>query len=270
MFARLSTSAVRSAVAIACTVAVFVLLSTRSASTQGTSGANQQISVLQQQLSALDRRVQDLERAAVNVDQEKPEAGKPDARIARLEAEVRSLQSEVKAGAESGGHQEPGQIVAPFVVVDSAGKPIMRVTEEGSGFSRGIYVYGSKTVISAHLGADADGSGRVYVTKNGELPMALMAVGASGPTFLLSGGGKHAVEIGKSSMVFYSESGNPLSLFGTKDRGKGYMELNDSGGSKMVEAGMLNAGKGYVMANPARSSVGINGNPSVLMGGAGR
>jgi hypothetical protein len=48
------------------------------------------------------------------------------------------------------------------------------------------------------------------------------------------------------------------------------MELNNSDGSKMVEAGMLNAGVGYVMTNPARSSVSPSGNPSVLMGGAGR
>ena len=48
------------------------------------------------------------------------------------------------------------------------------------------------------------------------------------------------------------------------------MELNDSSGSKMVEAGMLNAGVGYVMANPSRSSVSPSGNPSELMGGAGR
>jgi hypothetical protein len=108
------------------------------------------------------------------------------------------------------------------------------------------------------------------VTRKGVLPMAMMAVTPNGPVFHLGEGGKLAVGINLSSLVFYNDSGNPLSLFGTKDRGKGYMELNDSGGSKMVEAGMLNAGKGYVMANPARSSVGINGNPSVLMGGAGR
>jgi hypothetical protein len=50
----------------------------------------------------------------------------------------------------------------------------------------------------------------------------------------------------------------------------GYLELNDASGAKMVEAGMLPSRKGYVLASPARSSVGPNGNPSVLMGGAGR
>jgi hypothetical protein len=269
MTARLSTSAARSTVAIACTVVVLALLSTRIASTQGASGTGQQLSALRQQLSALDRRVKELEKTAVNVDKDKQDEATLDVRITQLEAKVRSLQSQVAAGVGSGGLQA-SKIVAPFIVVDHAGKQLIRITEGGGGLSRGIYVYNSNESIAAHLGAEADGSGRIYVTKNGALPMVMMAVGSSGPIFHLGEDGKLAVGINKSSLVFYNDSGNPLSLFGTKDRGKGYMELNDSGGSKMVEAGMLNAGKGYVMANPARSSVGINGNPSVLMGGAGR
>jgi hypothetical protein len=275
MTSRLLTSALRSRIAIGCAVVLALSLSTRLASTQGSSGTEQQISALRQQLSALDRRVKDLERAAVPADQGQPEPatqGKPatlEGRIAQLEASVHTLQAQAKV-AGNGGTEGPGQIVAPFTVVDSAGKPLMRVTEEGHGFSRGIYMYNSNVSIAAHLGAAGDGSGRVYVTKNGELPMALMAVGSQGGIFQLSAGGKKSVVIDKSYMVFYTDGGSPLALFGTKDRGKGYMELNDSGGSKMVEAGMLKAGVGYVMTNPARSSVGINGNPSVLMGGAGR
>jgi hypothetical protein len=251
-------------------------LSTRIASTQGASGTEQQISALRQQLSALDRRVKDLERAAVPADQGQPEPatqGKPgtlEGRIAQLETSVHTLQTQAKAGERSGGTEAPAQIVAPFTVVDSAGKPLMRVTEEGHGFSRGIYMYNSNVSIAAHVGSSGDGSGRVYVTKNGELPMALMAVGSQGGIFQLSAGAKKSVVIDKSYIVFYTDGGSPLSLFGTKDRGKGYMELNDSGGSKMVEAGMLKAGVGYVMTNPARSSVSPSGNPSVLMGGAGR
>jgi hypothetical protein len=254
----------------------FLLLSTKVANTQGASGAEQQISALRQQLSALDRRVKDLERAAVPADLGRPEPTderKPatiDSRITQLEASVRSLQSKVTVGEGNGGTGAHAQIVAPFAAVDSAGKPIMRVTDAGNGFSRGIYMYNSNASIAAYIGGAEDGSGRVYVTKNGQLPMALMAVGSGGGLFQLSTGGKRSVVIDKSYVVFYNDAGSPLSLFGTKDRGKGYMELNDSGGSKMVEAGMLKAGVGYVMTNPARSSVSPSGNPSVLMGGAGR
>jgi hypothetical protein len=248
-------------------------------STPPAAVSEDEIKVLRQQVLALAARVKELEKKADQADS--PEEGKQGKGIeqrlealdqgqAKLNSEVRSLQREEAAGAGSGGSQAAGQIVAPFTVVDSAGKPLMRVTEEGHGFSRGIYVYDNKTLIAGHLGASGDGSGRVYVTKNGELPMALMAVGSEGGIFQLSAGAKKSVVIDKSYIVFYTDGGSPLSLFGTKNRGKGYMELNDSGGSKMVEAGMLNSGVGYVMTNPARSSVGINGNPSVLMGGAGR
>jgi hypothetical protein len=240
------------------------------ASTQGASGTDQQISALRQQLAALDRRVKELEKVAVPADGGKPDPATLDVRITELEARVRSLQSQVAAGVGSGGAQAATKIAAPFVVVDRAGKPIMRVTDEADGLSRGIYLYTSTAAVAAHIGATGDGSGRIYVTMNGALPMAMMAVSSNGPIFRLGAAAKKAVEIDMSSMVFYNDGGTPLSLFGTKDRGKGYMELNNSGGSKMVEAGMLNAGVGYVMANPSRSSVSPSGNPSVLMGGAGR
>jgi hypothetical protein len=272
MTLRLSTGVARSTVVIGCTVTLAFLFSTRIANTQGASSTAQQISALREQISALDRRVKDLERAAITVDQDKPEPTTAmDRRVAALEAEVRSLQSHATTNRTSGGSEASGQIVAPFSVVDSAGKPLMRVTDGGNGFSRGIYIYNSNASIVAHIGTLGEGGGRVYVTKNGELPMALMAAGSEGGAFQLGAGDKRSVVIDKSYMVFYADGGsNPLSVFGTKSRGKGYMELNDSGGSKMVEAGMLKAGVGYVMTNPARSSVSPSGNPSVLMGGAGR
>lgn len=269
MTSRLSIGVARSTVAIGCTV-MLALLSTRLASTQGASGTDQQVSALRQQLAALDRRVKDLEKMAVPVDAGTPDPATLAARIVELETKVRSLQSQVAAGVGTGGAQAATKILAPFVVVDRAGKPIMRVTDEADGLSRGIYMYNSNASVAAHIGVTGDGSGRIYVTMNGALPMAMMAVSSNGPIFRLGADAKKAVEIDKSSMVFYNDGGTPLSLFGTKDRGKGYMELNNSGGSKMVEAGMLNAGVGYVMANPSRSSVSPSGNPSVLMGGAGR
>jgi hypothetical protein len=217
----------------------------------------------------------ELQIAAAKVDATK--IMQDETRITVLESQFSQIAAEVRglgaAAGDSGGQkasQPAAKIVAPFVVVDRAGKVVMRVTDEGGGLSRGIYLYNKNEVVASHLGVSSDGSGRVYVTQNGALPMAMMAISGNGPIFRLGAGTQKAVEIDKSSMVFYTDGGSPLSLFGTKDRGKGYMELNNSGGSKMVEAGMLNAGVGYVMANPSRSSVGVNGNPSVLMGGAGR
>ena len=373
-----STITSRSTAAVACAVAVLALLSTRGATTQSASGANQQIAVLQQQLSALDRRVKDLEQAATAAaaaDQVKPEpanGGKPDAtvetRIAQLEAEVRSLQSQeaTGGGGESQSTKTPGAgrpaglvVKAPFRVVDASGKLLMDVdvgkdntprlqvgnsqtgavmlgAPNGSG---AVVVYRTGGQMAAGLGSNKGGMG-VHIfsddgeaieasltlneEKHGELqvghaeegsvklgvgpsgagfvsvrttagktgvglgvfqnaPMgvyvlnpdgqqieASMTTSKDGGSFQLNTSGKQAVHMDRSSLVFYSDGGNPLSLFGTKERGKGYMELNDSTGTKMVEAGMLNSKVGYVLATPYRSSVGANGNPSVLMGGAGR
>ena len=278
MTARLSTSGVRTAVAVACTVLVLALSSTTIASAQGASGTEQQLSALRQQLSALDRRVRDLEKMAVNVDNSKPEAATPDARIARLEAEVRSLQSEVKAGAENGGKQESAQIVAPFVVVDSAGKPLMRVTEEGNGFSRGIYVYDSKTLIAGHLGVMQDGGGRVYVTRKGILPVVVAAATSDGGSLALSGpaGEKSAVKLSVGSsggkvQVFprgggsaqaelkSTPAGGELDVYNKQGEAVGWLEATSGGNGKFtigrgdkiyVQAAVLQNGKGMIIAGP--------------------
>ncbi|HXS77258.1 MAG TPA: FlxA-like family protein [Terracidiphilus sp.] len=381
MAVRLSTITSRSTIAIVCTLAI-IAISSISASTQGTSGSNQQISVLQQQLSALDRRVKSLEDAASaaaaadQVKQEPASAGsKPDAttleaRIAQLEAEVRSLQSQEAAAGGSQPTKSQGPpslsasqvltVRAPFKVLDAGGRKVLLevggssnnatltigdptsgsiligVGSSGSGAvvvrgsdgkkgaalgnyqgSMGVHVFasdgeaieGSLALDEEHrgqlqvgpadqgsvkLGVGPSGAGFVSVrttagktgvglgvfqnapmgvyvlNPDGQRIEASMTTSQEGGNFRLNTNGKQAVQIDKSSIVFYADSGSPLSLFGTKERGKGYMELNDSGGMKMVEAGMLNSRVGYVLATPYRSSVDAKGNPSVLMGGAGR
>jgi hypothetical protein len=79
-------------------------------------------------------------------------------------------------------------------------------------------------------------------------------------------GGKKQFALDKESLAFYGDGDSVLSLFGTKKRVKGYLELNDTNGI-MVEAGVLDSHKGYVMANPWRPSPDVRGDPSVLKGG---
>ncbi len=279
MTARLSTNAAHSTVAFACTVFVLALSSTTTASAQGASGTDQQLSALRQQLSALDRRVKELEKMAVNVDAGKPDVAPPEARIARLEAEVRSLQSEVTAGAGRGGKQEPEQIIAPFVVVDRAGKPLMRVTEEGFGFSRGIYVYDSQTLIAGHLGVMQDGSGRVYVTRKGTLPVVVAAATPDGGSLAVTGptgGSNSAVKLSVGSsggrvQVFpqaggstqaelkATPAGGEFDVYNKQGEAVGWLETTSGGNGKFtigragkiyVEAAVLQNGKGMIIAGP--------------------
>ena len=259
----------RATAAVGCTL-VLALAATTIANTQAKSGADQQIAALQQQLTALDRRVKELEKTASNASG--PDDPGPVNRIKNLEDQVRRLEAEQQAhGAKPAGSPEQSavRLTAPFTVVDSAGKLLMRVTDQGNGFSRGTYLYDGNEKIVGYIGGDTSG-GRVYATKNGLLPQAMIAATDTPEVYLRGPQQKAGMTIDPVSMAFYGDSGSPLSVFGTKDRLKGYMELNDGSGSKMVEAGMLNSHVGYVMANPSRSSVGVTGNPSVLMGGAGR
>ena len=267
---RLSTLAARTVTAIGITAMLGVAATGIAHTQSAASGSAQQVAALQQQLTALDRRVKELEKSASGA------SGSDDTtaegRIKALEAKVRSLQSAVEArgpGADLAGQLAGKRVTAPFTVVDRAGKVLMKITEDGDGLSRGAYMYDGAEKVVAYIGGDTKG-GRVYATRAGALPMAMIH-GVGTPSLLLRGAaGTLAASIDDSAVTFFSDGGNALASFGTKNRAKGYLELNDGNGTKMVEAGMLDSRKGYVMATPYRASVGPNGNPSVLMGGAGR
>jgi len=152
-------------------------------------------------------------------------------------------------------------------VVDGNGKPLLRVQEEGDGFSRGAYLFDSGGHSVAHIGATPSG-GRVYVSTAGKPPAALMAADYKGsPVIELSDSGKAFMSMDKTAMTFYGQGGVPLAVFGSNNRAKGYLELDDGGGSRMVEAGSLDNHRGYVLASPWKPSTTPEGDPSVLKGG---
>lgn len=81
-------------------------------------------------------------------------------------------------------------------------------------------------------------------------------------------GGSVRSRLQKESIGFYGDDGKSvLSLFGAKNREKGFLQLSDSNGDAMVEAGVLDSHKGYVLASPYQASVDPHGDPSVLRGG---
>jgi hypothetical protein len=87
------------------------------------------------------------------------------------------------------------------------------------------------------------------------------------PIIELSDSGRSFLSMDKTAITFYGEGGAPLAVFGSKSRAKGYLELDDGGGSRMVEAGSLDSHKGYVLASPYQPSTTPQGDPSVLLGG---
>ena len=85
-----------------------------------------------------------------------------------------------------------------------------------------------------------------------------------------AGGGSALAELtGEASggaVTIYGPRGGPFGSMNGSN-GRGYLELNDAGGSKMVEASSLVTGKGYVLVTPWTASVTPGGDPSVLRGG---
>jgi hypothetical protein len=240
-----------------------------SAQAQGANpNPEQQLNSLRQQVAALERRVAEVEKLKGGAVLQESTAA--DARVKLLEQRLANLEktmdsrSDPKAGPQE--HQALVTFTAPFVVVDRAGKPLMRVQDADESFSRGIYVYDSNGNSVSHMGV-LSGAGRVYVSRPGVLPEAMMAVTEKGPLFRLSAAGKSMVKIDKESLAYYTDSETAIAVFGSKARTKGYLELNDDGGNKMVEAGSLQDHKGYVLASPYETRGGVLGDPSVLKGG---
>jgi hypothetical protein len=241
-----------------------------SAQAQGANpSSEQQLNSLRQQVVALERRVAEVEKlkgGAVLQD-----STSADARVKMLEQRLASLEKTLdsRSGDTKAGPQERQSLVtftAPFVVVDRAGKPLMRVQDAAEGFSRGIYVFDGNGNSVAHMGV-LSGGGRVYASRPGVPPEATMKATETGPLFALAAGGKFQVKIDKESLAYYNDGETPIAVFGSKGRSKGYLELNDSGGNKMVEAGSFQDHKGYVLASPYETRGGVLGDPSVLKGG---
>jgi hypothetical protein len=177
---------------------------------------------------------------------------------------------------------------------DMAGKAIVKVQEKGAD-PRGLLVLNGQAQIAAQATSDSTGAGSVKVlTPKGVAVGGLLAsesggglalTGPSGGASAVSlkveptggkvrvfpaGGGSALAELaGEASggaVTIYSPRGGPLGSMNAGN-GRGYLELNDAGGNKMVEASSQADGKGYVLVTPWTTSVTPEGDPSVLRGG---
>jgi hypothetical protein len=250
--------------------------STAPSVTQGQIQAMQsQIQMMQGQVQALVARVKSLEDQAL-LPSGSPEDAKQskaiEQRLESIEHEQAKLDAKESAHDEEKGGSKSDRpegltVVAPFTVVDEGGKIIIRVAESGDGFSRGIYASDEAGHAVAHMGSTEHG-GRFYaMSPESKKPELIMAVGSIGPVILGSQAGKDEFLLEKETLSFYDDSGKEqLSRFGTKNRTKGFLTLNENG-QMMVEAGVLNDHKGYVLAAPEETSMDPHGDPSVLKGG---
>lgn len=234
------------------------------------------IQAMQNQIQMLQGQVQDLTARVKSIEDQAQLASGPDdaktsksleKRLEALEQEQTKQPAHEEKNSDATDRPEHLTVVAPFTVVDGEGKIIMRVGEKGdAGYSRGVYAFDDSGRPVAHMGANETG-GRFYAMSPGsKIPELVLGVGKKGPGILMNDASGEKVTMGYESLAFYGDGDAVLSKFGTKNKTKGYLELNDSNGI-MVEAGALDDHKGYVLANPYRASPELRGDPSVLKGG---
>ena len=164
-------------------IVVLALLSTRMASTQGSLRGRAATHRAQTTGNCAGRSRQRAREDA------RRRGGTPDA--AALAGQSRSSKARCAAfratrQSRQGAGRAPRRSFAPFIVVDHAGKELARITEGGEpssnglSLSRGLYVLDGRGQVASHLGAMADGGGRIYAARNGATPVAAMAATETG------------------------------------------------------------------------------------------
>ena len=233
-----------------------------------------QIQTMQGQVQALVARVKSLEDQAQLASSDSGDDKQSKAierRLEALEHEQAKLDDEESADHETKAGKGPDlltTVVAPFRVVDKEGKTIVRIAATDSDAVRGLRVFDATGQAVAQVGMTHSGGllALMNTMSGAKEPDILLGVSSDGPKFRIQGNGKTQFELDNENLAFYSDGSSVLSLFGTKKRVKGYLELNDANGI-MVEAGVLDSHKGYVMATPWRPSPDVRGDPSVIKGG---
>ena len=204
-----------------------------------------QVADLKQALDLLKARVQSLEH---DVAAEQSAKGK--------------LDQKAVAPAEPSAKGKLGQtVVAPFVVVDKAGKTILRVRDDLHGFE--MTNAAGQTV----LWASALDNGGVFKTRSsGNFPEVVMgAVGTLGGFTIRDGEDADRASLtlagGKTSFDLRNDNHTNIASLHQATTGGGFLQLGAASGESVVQAGVTSGGKcgrvdTYPLTNPGRSLVG--------------
>jgi len=173
-------------------------------------------------------------------------------------------------------------LLGPLTINDTAGKPVMIVSDsvtaevkDENGQSkavttnRGAHILNGKGQTVARAAADNEGNGYMLARdSSGKGATAGMIVTSGGSQLLLAGSDGKTRTAAKSTegFVVYNAKGIAVGSLGSASS-KGYFELSDAEGNKMVESSSQPDGKGYVLVTPWQVSVAALGDPSVLRGG---
>lgn len=212
----------------------------------------QEIKELQLVVQALDADTKELQDSVLAHD--------PQAVERRLEA----LESRSKDAAAPGGKATAtSRVVAPFEVVNAAGKPLFAVTELTNATPARISIGLSSTGETQLVLKDAGGRRRAamseygtggimgVVTEAGVFQALLASNAEKGPTLVLTrSDGKNLLTADGGGISLTNKGGNTAVALGFGPQDGGVLEIMNPSGSKMIEAGTTNEGIGVVRAGP--------------------
>jgi len=232
---------------------------------------------LEQRIEALEKRVEELEK---DIDKFELDADTESARDKKLEERLAAIERAQKAGRATGpgpskasdDDEQPLTVRAPFVVMDEAGRTLMRVDKSpASGGAR--MIIGNPVGSRLLLGLQKDdGAGFQMYDNAGVQRVAIGAV--VGSTLLkledkqfklmltTSGAEGNTVSLFKGDVISARMAGGP--------GGNGRMVLSSGTGVPMVEAGTAD-GLGVVRAGPRMGGPpgGLTGQPFAIVGKKG-
>jgi hypothetical protein len=211
-----------------------------------------------------------------------------EARVHQLELELQKRRDPDPANQTS----QPVKSVAPgnrgtarFVVVDRAGRAILRVDEKvpvagtaarvviaaGDKDNFGMRVYNSGGVMTAAFGQSQDGAG-LMAAYDATGKQRAVVNGLVGRISVRNADEKYVAQIGtsddgKGEMRVFNDGELPVAMLTIGSAGAGMLQLADAGGTPTVQAGTTPNGVGVVRAGPAARAGGIGGLPgSFIMG----
>jgi len=276
------------ALALACVVALAAASFSMTARPQGvTATAKPAVSSTPSDVAMMKRRIDELERRVLELEKQKAEQieaekqgdaadKKFEQRLASVESAQRNEQSERneqpqnKAPAESSNTKMSGSptFVAPFTVVDAAGKVLMRVDRSPKGNPR--LTVGNPRGASAVLAAStiggsmqlSDATHTVRLSAFGDFGggvfPGVMVRTAQGYSFL--GGNPDGLPVVQITNL---ASKSVVELRGLESQ-SGLLMISNEGGDALVMAGEATNGVGVVKTGP-------NGNgPGATLGNAGK
>ena len=270
---------VRSAIAAACALALLATFFAVPALPQGMTATAKPAAASTTDASAMKRRIDELERRVRELEKERAEqvevekdddtaAKKLEQRLAAIEASQKKADAadEVAKGSKNESDFDPLNVVAPFIVRDEDGKPLLRVDRSPKGAAR--LIVGNPLGSQAILAASATGGAMQLVDSTNTVRVSAVSSGSPGHSGVVTQTTAGFAWIGDNQdgvpvIQIKNKSETPVAELRGMLSQTGQLRIMDAAGTAMVVAGVSTKGVGVVKTGPNGTGV------AVLLGNAG-